>query len=149
MPYITLFQRRIDAKGIGDRFAARSADVASAEVQLFERLVGFEALTNRDRALWAQFVPKEVERGHDRTDRDILGQCLDNLWVESLVALVGEVPRLNLVVLIVAQGRKNDAPALGAEAVATQAANEGAIGASGGYDSLMSVQGSAPQRRQR
>ena len=73
-----------------------------------------------------------LERGDHSADRDVLGQHFCDLNVD---ALARQVPRLDLVVFIVAQGRKNGAPALGAEPVATQAANEGAIAVSLAADS--------------
>ena len=51
-------------------------------------------------------------------DRDVLGQHLDDLWVDSLLR---EVPRLDLVVLVVAQRRKDGAPAPRAQLVVAEA----------------------------
>ena len=72
-----------------------------------------------------------LERSDRSADRDVLGQHFRDLNVD---ALARQVPRLDLVVFIVAHGRKNGAPTLGAEAVVTQAANEGTIGPSAAAD---------------
>ena len=60
-----------------------------------------------------------LERLERRAGRDVLGQHLGDHHVD---ALLRQVPRLDLALLVVAQRREDGAPALGAEAVAAQAA---------------------------
>ena len=74
-----------------------------------------------------------LERGDRSADRDVLGQHFCDLNVD---ALARQVPRLDLVVLIVAQRRKDGAPTLSAELVATEAANKGHIAVSAAADTF-------------
>ena len=63
-----------------------------------------------------------LQRGDRSADRDVLGERLGNLRVD---ALPRQIPRLDLVGLVVAQCVEDRTPALAAEAVAPETANEG------------------------
>ena len=69
---------------------------------------------------WSESCARALQRGNSCADRDILSQHLDNLLAD---ALARQIPRLNLVLLVVAESCKDRGPALRAQIVAPEAAS--------------------------